>query len=74
MSTTLLMAFALMLVLEGLMPFLAPGTWRETVRRIAEMSEPTFANVDRILDSGVNPSYALPSWQAAMAMALSSAR
>ncbi|MBK8064485.1 MAG: DUF2065 domain-containing protein [Betaproteobacteria bacterium] len=39
MGTTLLMAFALMLVLEGLMPFLAPGTWRETVRRIAEMSD-----------------------------------
>ena len=39
MGTTLLTAFALMLVLEGLMPFLAPGAWRETVRRIAGMSD-----------------------------------
>lgn len=38
------------------------------VRRIAELTDPTFANVDRVLDAGVNPSYAVPSWQAAMAM------
>lgn len=38
------------------------------VRRIAELGSPTFSTVDRIFDSGVNPSYAIPSWQAAMAM------
>jgi len=33
------MAFALMLVLEGLFPFLAPGAWRETFRRILGLSD-----------------------------------
>jgi hypothetical protein len=35
----LLTALALMLVFEGLLPFLAPGLWRETFRRITEMSD-----------------------------------
>ena len=35
----LLTALALMLVIEGLLPFLAPGVWRETFRRITEMSD-----------------------------------
>jgi uncharacterized protein YjeT (DUF2065 family) len=39
MGTTLLMAFALMLVVEGLLPFLAPGAWREAFRRITELSD-----------------------------------
>jgi uncharacterized protein YjeT (DUF2065 family) len=39
MATTLLMAFALMLVLEGLLPFLAPNAWRETFRRIMQLSD-----------------------------------
>jgi len=34
MGTTFLMAFALMLIVEGLLPFLAPKAWRETFRRI----------------------------------------
>ena len=38
-GTTLLMAFALMLVVEGLLPFLAPGAWREAFRRITELSD-----------------------------------
>ncbi|MBK8890549.1 MAG: DUF2065 family protein [Dechloromonas sp.] len=29
MTSTLLLAFALMLVLEGLMPFIAPAAWRK---------------------------------------------
>lgn len=33
MWPTLLMAFALMLVLEGLLPFIAPRAWRDTFRR-----------------------------------------
>lgn len=38
MWPTLLTAFALMLVLEGLLPFIAPNAWRETFRRITELS------------------------------------
>ena len=39
MATTLLMAFALMLVIEGLFPFLAPSAWRETFRRLMQLSD-----------------------------------
>ncbi len=37
--SSLLTALGLMLVLEGLMPLLAPGAWRETFRRVLEMSD-----------------------------------
>jgi len=36
---TLLSALALMLILEGILPFVAPGVWRETFRRVVEMSD-----------------------------------
>jgi len=39
MGTTLLMAFALMLILEGLLPFLAPNLWRDTFRKITQLSD-----------------------------------
>lgn len=39
MSDVLLMALALMLVIEGILPFLLPGTWRETFQRLIEMSD-----------------------------------
>jgi uncharacterized protein YjeT (DUF2065 family) len=39
MGTTFLMAFALMLVIEGVLPFLAPRLWRETFRRITQMTD-----------------------------------
>ncbi|MGZ5125757.1 MAG: DUF2065 domain-containing protein, partial [Burkholderiales bacterium] len=39
MSDTLLTAFALMLVIEGVLPFLVPALWRETFRRLTEMSD-----------------------------------
>ncbi|MBK9021359.1 MAG: DUF2065 domain-containing protein [Sulfuritalea sp.] len=39
MLNLLLLAFALMLVIEGLMPFLAPRIWRETFRRVTELSD-----------------------------------
>jgi len=39
MWTVLLMAFALMLVLEGLLPFLAPTLWRDMFRRIMQFSD-----------------------------------
>lgn len=35
----LLTAVALMLVFEGILPFLAPGMWRETFRRLTELSD-----------------------------------
>ncbi|MBY0269143.1 MAG: DUF2065 domain-containing protein [Burkholderiales bacterium] len=39
MADYLLTAVALMLVIEGLLPFLLPATWRETFRRLIEMSD-----------------------------------
>ncbi len=39
MTSTLLVAFALMLVLEGLVPFLAPGAWRNTFRRLIQLTD-----------------------------------
>ena len=35
----LLMAVALMLIIEGILPFLLPGLWRDTFRRLTEMSD-----------------------------------
>jgi uncharacterized protein YjeT (DUF2065 family) len=37
--STVLMAFGLMLVIEGLLPLLAPALWRETFRRILQFSD-----------------------------------
>ena len=39
MTSTLLLALALMLVLEGAMPFIAPAAWRETFRRLIQFSD-----------------------------------
>ena len=39
MGSTFLMAFALMLVIEGILPFVAPGIWRETFLRLASMAD-----------------------------------
>jgi uncharacterized protein len=39
MASSLLLAFALMLVLEGLLPFAAPRVWRDTFRRVTEMND-----------------------------------
>ena len=38
-SHTLLTAFALMLVIEGVLPFLVPTLWRDTFRRLTELSD-----------------------------------
>jgi len=35
---TFLLALALMLILEGVLPFIAPNLWRETFRRITQMT------------------------------------
>lgn len=39
MSDKLFLAFALMLVLEGIVPFLAPSAWRETFRRLTTLTD-----------------------------------
>ena len=39
MPQSLMLAFALMLVIEGILPFLLPALWRETFRKLTEMSE-----------------------------------
>jgi len=38
-GTVFLMALALMLILEGVLPFLAPTLWRETFRKITQLSD-----------------------------------
>lgn len=38
-SNALMMAVALMLVIEGLLPFLLPNVWRDAFRRLTEMSD-----------------------------------
>ena len=39
MGTTFLLAFALLLIIEGALPFLAPNLWRDTFRRITQLSD-----------------------------------
>lgn len=39
MTNVLLTALALMLVIEGVLPFLMPALWRQTFRKLTEMSD-----------------------------------
>jgi uncharacterized protein YjeT (DUF2065 family) len=39
MTDTLFAAFALMLVLEGVLPFIAPAVWRDTFRRLVQFTD-----------------------------------
>ena len=39
MWDTLLAALALMLVLEGVLPFISPGLWRRVFERATQMSD-----------------------------------
>jgi uncharacterized protein YjeT (DUF2065 family) len=39
MTDVLVAAIALMLVIEGILPFTAPKVWRETFRTLTEMSD-----------------------------------
>jgi uncharacterized protein YjeT (DUF2065 family) len=39
MSEVLLAALALMLVIEGILPFTAPQLWRETFRKLIAMTD-----------------------------------
>lgn len=38
-TNILMTAVALMLVIEGLLPFLLPSIWRQAFRRLTEMSD-----------------------------------
>ena len=38
-TTTFLMALALMLIFEGVLPFIAPNLWRDTFKKITQMSD-----------------------------------
>jgi uncharacterized protein YjeT (DUF2065 family) len=39
LSDSLLAAFALVLVVEGILPFLAPKLWRESFRKLVELTD-----------------------------------
>ncbi|RZI40585.1 DUF2065 domain-containing protein [Herbaspirillum sp. HC18] len=39
MKSTLAVALGLMLLFEGIFPFLFPGRWRDTVNRIARLTD-----------------------------------
>jgi uncharacterized protein len=39
MESTFLIAFGLMLVLEGAMPLIAPKLWRDTFKRLTNMAD-----------------------------------
>ena len=39
MGDSLLAAFALVLVVEGLLPFAAPRLWRESFRKLVELTD-----------------------------------
>jgi uncharacterized protein YjeT (DUF2065 family) len=39
MFETLALAFGLMLVLEGILPLLAPATWRQMFLRVTELND-----------------------------------
>ncbi|UCF77259.1 MAG: DUF2065 domain-containing protein [Betaproteobacteria bacterium] len=39
MGSILLTAFALMLIIEGVLPFLMPALWRETFRKLIAMPD-----------------------------------
>ena len=39
MNSTLLAALGLMLVIEGLLPFVAPQAWRETFKRMIALKD-----------------------------------
>ena len=39
MGESLWLAFALLLILEGLLPFLAPRVWREAFQRLVQLTD-----------------------------------
>jgi uncharacterized protein len=39
LNSTIFLAMSLMLVFEGLLPFIAPQAWRETFKRMIELKD-----------------------------------
>lgn len=39
MNSSLLLAFGLVLVIEGVLPLIAPQAWKQTFQRMVEMKE-----------------------------------
>jgi uncharacterized protein YjeT (DUF2065 family) len=39
MTDILFAAFAMMLILEGVLPFVAPAVWRDTFRRLTQFTD-----------------------------------
>ncbi|ABE49853.1 MULTISPECIES: DUF2065 domain-containing protein [Methylobacillus] len=39
MTSSLLLAFGLVLVIEGILPLVAPQAWRQTFQRMVEMKD-----------------------------------
>jgi uncharacterized protein YjeT (DUF2065 family) len=39
LGSTLLLALGLMLIIEGLLPFIAPAKWKEVFRKATELSD-----------------------------------
>ena len=39
MNTTIFLAMGLMLIFEGLLPFIAPQAWRETFKRMIQLKD-----------------------------------
>lgn len=52
MTTTLFAAFGLMLVLEGLLPLVAPKAWRDTFRRMVDLKDGQLRFIGLISISG----------------------
>ena len=49
MGQSLLLALGLLLVLEGLLPLLAPKTWRETFRKLVELKDGQLRTIGLIM-------------------------
>ena len=64
MWTTFFMALALVLIIEGVLPFLAPSLWRDVFRRIIQMSDGQirFVGLSSMI-AGVLILYAKTWWQ-----------
>ena len=48
MSTTILTALGLMLIFEGLLPFIAPQAWRESFKRMIALKDGQLRFMGRI--------------------------
>jgi uncharacterized protein YjeT (DUF2065 family) len=52
MAATILLALALMLIIEGIFPFVSPSLWLDTFRKITQLS-PSQVRVGGLLAMGL---------------------